>query len=340
MIRTAVVAYGFSATTFHLPFIEADSRFELAAIVTSKVLAVKAEYPSVCVVASLHELRNAQIDLVVITSPNHCHYEQAAYFLQQGCHVVVEKPFVLNLDHAQQLAALAERQQRQLVVFQNRRWDGDFLTLQSLIDEQRVGDIKRLTSRFDRFRPVVKSRWRELTGDGAGILWDLGPHLLDQMVTLFGKPSALQANITTLRAGAVVDDNFELWLDYETFQVNLGSSSFQAGPNARFLLEGDEGTFIKYGLDPQENSLKLGVDVTDERWGQEPSESWGILYKANSNKMITTKPGNYGAFWHQLASAIEEGGASPVPIVDSILVIKLLALAHESARLGCRLLVD
>ncbi len=340
MIKTALVAYGFSATTFHVPFLMADPKFELTAIVTSKVKAVETMHESINVVASIEELDCKDLDLVIITSPNQFHFEQAAYFLKRGCHVVVEKPFVLSSEHAIALASLATEHQKQLVVFQNRRWDGDFLTIKSLIETQRIGELKRLTSRFDRFRPMVRDRWREQATPGGGILWDLGPHLLDQVVDLFGMPKTLQSNVSALRTNAVVDDNFELWLDYGDFQVNLGSSSFQAGPNARFLLEGTKGTFVKYGLDPQEHDLKLGIDVLDDRWGQESDESWGILYQEDRSTIITTKPGNYGAFWHQLALAIENGQESPVPVLESLCVIQLLELAFESQAQGRKLAVE
>ena len=340
MIRTAVVAYGFSSSTFHIPFIQADPNFQLTSIVTSKVDAVKLEFPECHVVPDLSFLDPGQIELVVITSPNRLHYEQVHFCLSLGLHVVVEKPFVLASDEAVELAKLAAEKGVQVVVFQNRRWDGDFLTLRSLMDSGAVGDVKRLTSRFDRFRPVVRERWREQPGAGAGILWDLGPHLLDQAVCLFGRPSAIQANVSALREGADVDDNFEIWLEYPDKQVHLGSSSFQPGPNNRFSLEGTGGSYLKYGLDVQEQDLKNGADVLDDRWGQESEDSWGILYQESGSKLVPTKPGNYGVFWHQLGQAILESAQAPVPIAESIQVIKLIELAFESSRLGKKLIVQ
>ncbi|WP_320822478.1 Gfo/Idh/MocA family oxidoreductase [Reinekea sp.] len=337
MIRTAIVAYGFSAQTFHIPYLQIEPNFLWSHMVTSKPEAFALNHPDISVVPVLADLAFDRLDLVVITSPNHAHFEQAKYCLEQGCHVIVEKPFVLSVEQAEALKAVAQRWQRQLIVFQNRRWDGDFLTIQGLIDNRAVGQVKRLVSRFDRFRPEVRSRWREQRGQGTGITWDLAPHLIDQAIALFGRPDTLMANIRCLRDDAEVDDNFEIWLDYERVQVVLGSSSFSAGPNQRFALEGSAGSFVKFGLDVQEGALKLGQDILDERWGQESDEYWGILYQAHQSKVVTTKPGNYGAFWHQVALCLEEGAQSPVPIDDAILGIRLLALAQQSSQQGRRL---
>jgi predicted dehydrogenase len=339
MIRTAIIGYGFSAQTFHVPFIHTDSRFQLTHIVTSKPDRVELDFPNIAAVPSYTSLDPDQIDLVVITTPNHLHFEIADYFLNVHCHVVVEKPFVLQLSQAQALAELAKKVDRHIVVFQNRRWDGDFLTIQSLLDSDRIGQLKRLTSRFDRFRPEVQDRWREQPGDGSGILWDLGPHLLDQVVTLLGQPESIQARLGCLRDGASVVDNFDLWLDYGDCEVTLGSSSFQAGPNQRFLLEGTKGSFVKYGLDVQEDALRAATDVLHERWGEEPEESWGILYQEHNSQLITTKPGNYAMFWHQLALSILKGNEVPVPLNEAVLVIRLIEMAIESHEQGCKLML-
>ena len=340
MIRVAVVAYGFSATTFHIPFIQSDPNFSLRFIVSSKVDSVRMDQPEVSVVKHIEEIPNDAVDLVIITTPNHLHFEQVKQSLQKGWHVIVEKPFVLSSADALELSRIAKSQDRQLIVFQNRRWDGDFLTLRSLVETNRVGQIKKLSSRFDRFRPNVRTRWREQRGAGAGILWDLGPHLVDQMVALFGTPLAVTANVMALRDGAEVDDNFEIWFEYTNFQVFLGSSSYQAGPVARFQLEGDQGTYIKYGLDVQESALRRGDDVSDERWGQEPEDSWGILYSETANKLLVTKPGSYGAFWHQVALCINEGAQTPVPLSESILVIRLIELAIQSSIEGRKITLE
>lgn len=331
MIRTIVIGHGFSAQTFHVPFLVASQSFRWQGSVSSKAEAIQMDYPDVQVFSSIKEIPAQQYDLAIITTPNAFHYEQVETLLKMGLHVVVEKPMVLSLKEATALFELAEQTQRTLTVFQNRRWDGDFLTVESLLQANRIGNIGRFVSRFDRFRPVVRDRWRESSEKGAGILWDLGPHLLDQMVALFGRPSAITANLSQLRPGARSDDTFELWCHYPNFEVVLGSSCYQAGPNLRFNVEGDQGTFIKYGLDVQEEALKRGADVKDDRWGLEPDSDWGILYNEGSNQVITTKPGNYDAFWFQLANTITEGALNPVPKNDVLTVIELIELAHVSA---------
>lgn len=331
MIRTIVIGHGFSAQTFHVPFLLASPSFLWKASVSSKPEAIALDYPKVSVLDSIDDISAEQYDLAIVTTPNSLHFEQVSTLLKMGLHVVVEKPMVLSLAHAKALYDLAEQKQKTLTVFQNRRWDGDFLTVESLLQANRVGNVGRFVSRFDRFRPIVRDRWRESSDAGAGILWDLGPHLLDQMVALFGRPEAITANVSRLRPGARSDDTFELWCHYPGLEVVLGSSCYQAGPNLRFNLEGDKGSFIKYGLDVQEEALKKGVDIQDERWGLEPESHWGVLYNESSNQVITTKPGSYDAFWFQLANTITEGGVSPVPKTDVLTVIELLELAHQSA---------
>lgn len=340
MIKTAIVGYGFSSQTFHIPFLLAEPNFDWVAMVTRNAEAFTLDHAGVKPVSQIEQLSALDIDLVVITTPNVLHFEQAKYCLENGMHVVLEKPMVVNSEQALGLSDLVKKTGKQVFVFQNRRWDGDFLTVRSIIENNQVGEVKRFTSRFDRFRPHVRARWREQPGAGAGMLWDLGPHLVDQTVSLFGKPNSVTARVSTLRDGAAVDDHFDIWLDYNDLQVTLGSSSFQAGPNPRFVLEGTDGTFIKYGLDVQEDDLKRGADPSDPRWGQESEDSWGILYTEQSNRIVVTKPGNYGGFWYQVGLAIEKGTPPPVPMFDALLVVQIIELAHRSAESGQTLKIN
>lgn len=340
MIKTAIVGYGYSSQTFHIPFLLAQPNFDWSTIVTRKADTVLLEHPNVECLSSLDQLPSKNIDLVVITTPNELHFEQARFCLEQGMHVVLEKPMVVSSEQAHMLIDIVERTGKQVFVFQNRRWDGDFLTVRSIIENNQVGNVKRFTSRFDRFRPQVRDRWREQPGAGAGMLWDLGPHLVDQTVSLFGKPKSVTARVAKLRDGASVDDHFEIWLDYDDIQVTLGSSSFQAGPNSRFVLEGTEGTFVKYGLDVQEEGLKRGANLTDPHWGQESEDSWGILYKQESKRIVVTKPGNYSGFWYQVELAIKAGALPPILLSDALLVIQIIELAHQSAQSGKTLIIN
>lgn len=340
MIRTAVIGYGFSAKTFHIPFIIDNPRFEWTHLVTSKTKQELTINPSVVVEPLIENLDLSLIDLVIITTPNHLHFEQSKYFLNRGCHVVLEKPFVVTQEDAFALKELTEASERQLFIFQNRRWDGDFLTIQELIRTQRIGEVKRLTSRFDRFRPNVVTRWREVPGPGAGILWDLGPHLIDQTVGLFGKPKSITANVSSLREGASVDDTFDIWLNYEGVQVVLGSSSFCAGENSRFVLEGTLGTYRKSGLDGQEGVLRLETTNFNESWGHEAKTAWGTLDTENGQEIVETIPGDYRQFWHHVACSIIDNTPFPVHLDEAILTIQLLNLAHLSSSKGQTLIVE
>ena len=340
MIKTAIVGYGFSAKTFHIPFLLAQPNFHWTHMVTGHPEAVAADFSAVQCISAVEHLDAEEIDLVVITTPNYLHFAQAKYCLEKGMHVVLEKPMVVNSLQALDLIDISKKTGKQVFVFQNRRWDGDFLTLRSILNENQIGQVKRFTSRFDRFRPDVRERWREQPGDGAGMLWDLGPHLIDQAVALFGPPRSVTARVAILRNNALVDDHFDVWLDYDDIQVTLGSTSYQAGPIPRFVLEGTEGTFIKYGLDVQEEDLKHGMDLNDASWGQEPESSGGILYQPQQNRVVATAPGNYAGFWHQVELSIEQGLSPPVSLEEAYTVIRIIELAHQSAQSGKRLAFD
>ncbi|MDN3649019.1 Gfo/Idh/MocA family oxidoreductase [Reinekea marina] len=331
MIRTLVVGHGFSAQTFHIPFLLASESFEWLGSVSSKPDVIQKKHPLVKVYDAIDAIPSGEYDLAIVTTPNHLHFEQVKQLLEMDLHVVVEKPMVLNHCHATLLFDIAKTEQKVLSVFQNRRWDGDFLTVKSLLQNGTLGSLGRFVSRFDRFRPAVRERWRESAIDGAGILWDLGPHLLDQMVALFGRPLSITANVSKLRTGAKSDDVFEIWCQYPSHEVILGSSCFQAGPNMRFSVEGTVGSYIKHGLDVQENALKAGESVLGEQWGAEHDSQWGQLYQESSQSGVKTVPGNYGEFWMQLASAIQSGGANPVPHEDVLTVIELIEKAHLSS---------
>ncbi|MEC7692444.1 MAG: Gfo/Idh/MocA family oxidoreductase, partial [Pseudomonadota bacterium] len=207
MIRTLLVGFGFSATTFHLPFLNQLSEFTVSGVVSSRPDDVAAVLPGVPVYASMGKaFADQRFDLAVITTPNTYHEVQSRQALMNDCHVLVEKPFTLSGDEAEALVALAAQKQKKLCVFHNRRFDGDFLTLKKLISDGSVGDVKRLVSRFDRFRPQPRDRWRENAGPGAGIFWDLGPHLIDQALQLFGVPEQIHGVVQIAREGGQSDD--------------------------------------------------------------------------------------------------------------------------------------
>lgn len=337
MISTLLVGFGFSATTFHLPFLNYLPQFSVDVVISSKPDAVKAVLPNAEVYSSLEEaLKIHDVDLVVITTPNHLHASQAKLALEHSCHVLVEKPFTLDSEAAEALVDLAKTQNKQLCVYHNRRFDGDFLTLKQLISDKTLGDIKRLESRFDRFRPVPRDRWRENAGPGSGIFWDLGPHLIDQALQLFGEPKEVSANIMALRENGQSDDTFDVTLHYSDKVVKLGSSAFQAGETLRFDLQGTKGSFRKFHLDPQEDQLRAGLSFDDASWAKTPQEEHGVLAFADHNgelakETLTTHKGEYLTFFNRLAHAIEDGKFSPADASTVVPVIKVIELALKAS---------
>ncbi|WP_078085459.1 oxidoreductase [Microbulbifer mangrovi] len=340
-IKTAIIGYGFSATTFHLPFILNLPPFRFTAVSTSKGELVQKQHPEVEVYADAETLLSrCDADLVIITAPNAAHFALAKLALQQGKPVVLEKPFVTRVEQGEELIALARQQQRVLSVYHNRRWDGDFLTVQKLIAENRLGAVRYFESHFDRFRPEVRKRWRESDVEGGGILFDLGPHMLDQALQLFGPPTAITAQVKTLRPQAEVDDFFHLTLHYPQHLAVLRSSPFCASPTLRFEVQGEAGSFIKHGLDPQEERLKSGVLPVTPGWSQENSEQYGQLYTADGAQPVTTETGGYQHYYHQLAGAILDGSEIPVSAEQALRNIRLIHLALQSSASGQTVAVD
>ena len=333
MISTLLVGFGFSATTFHLPFLNYLPQFSVDVVISSKPDAVKAVLPHAEIYSSLEEaLKIHDVDLVIITTPNHLHSQQARVALEHSCHVLVEKPFTLNSEEAEALVNLANAQNKQLCVYHNRRFDGDFLTIKKLIDDGRLGEIRRLESRFDRFRPIPRNRWRENAGPGSGIFWDLGPHLIDQALQLFGEPKEVSASIQTLRENGQSDDTFDVTLHYIDKVVKLGSSAFQAGATLRYDLQGTKGSFRKFYLDPQEDQLRAGLSIDDENWALTNNKENGVLAFTNESgelveETVATLKGEYLTFFNRLAHAIEDGKFSPADASTVIPVIKVIELA-------------
>ncbi|WP_226665048.1 oxidoreductase [Microbulbifer aggregans] len=340
-IKTAIIGYGFSATTFHLPFILNLPPFRFMAVSTSQGEQVRQQHPEVAVYADADTLlTDSDADLVIITAPNEAHYALAKRALQQGKHVVLEKPFVTRVEQGEELIALAKQQQRVLSVYQNRRWDGDFLTVKKLIADGRLGAVRYFESHFDRFRPEVRKRWRESDVEGGGILFDLGPHMLDQALQLFGPPTAITAQVKALRPQAKVDDFFHITLHYPEHQAVLRSSPFCAAPTLRFEVQGEAGSYMKHGLDPQEDRLKAGALTVAADWAQENPEQYGQLYTADGAMPIKTETGGYQHYFQQLAQAILAGGEIPVSAEQALCNIRLIQLALQSSASGQTVAVD
>jgi predicted dehydrogenase len=347
LIKVAVVGFGLSAQVFHLPFIAHSSNFSLVAISTSQLQQVNQKYPDIDVYQSAEQMiRESDADLVIITSPNNTHYTFAKLALECSKHVLLEKPMSTTSEEGLELAALAYEKSLILSIYHNRRWDGDFQTLQYLIKSQSLGEIKVFNSNFDRFRPVVREKWREQAGEGSGILYDLGAHLVDQALHLFGEPQSLTANCVKLRTDSVTVDYFKLMLHYPRLEVVLGSSPYAATPNIRFELQGSKGSYIKHGLDPQEEQLRDGVLPSAPAFGVEPPANYGVKYLADeqgdslSVSRLETMPGCYNEYYAQLALAINSKLAPPVSAIEGAKVIRILELAMQSHEMGMRVPVD
>jgi predicted dehydrogenase len=336
-ICVGLIGYGMAARVFHAPVIESVPRLRLKKVVERRGEESRRRYPRVEVVRDADALlRDEEIALVVVATPNASHFELARLSLLAGKHVVVEKPFTNTSDEARQLIELARGQARLISVNQNRRWDGDFQTVRSVLDGKLLGRLVEYQSRYDRFRNRRREgAWREEEGPGSGILFDLGSHLIDQAQVLFGVPQLISADIRRQRDFAKADDNFELILDYDDLKVTLGAGMLVRVPGPRFSLHGTEGSFVKYGFDPQEEALKRGLTPSAPNWGEEPEELWGTLDTEagglHLRARVETIAGSYQTFYRNLADAIEGRAELSVKPEEALNTIRIIELARQSS---------
>ncbi|WP_337841263.1 Gfo/Idh/MocA family oxidoreductase [Rheinheimera sp.] len=331
MIKTAVIGFGLSARVFHLPFLTPELGFELCAISSSQPEA-SSYRPGLKVYAEAQQLiQLTAAELVVITSPNQSHYELAKAALLAGKHLVVEKPFTLRVSEAEELVELAAQKGLQLCAYHNRRFDDDFLALQQLIAEGKLGAVRLMQSRFDRFRPHVQQRWRERAEFGSGILFDLGPHLIDQALLLFGMPEAMTARCRILRDDGQTTDYFQLQLHYGDKEVCVSSSPFAAATPLRFEVQGSQASFRSYGLDPQEEILRFGQGLHDPRWPVRQRERQAEFADATGSHSLALPQGRYAGFYQQLALALSGKAALPVSAAQAVQCVKAIELALQSA---------
>jgi len=334
-IRVGLIGYGYASKTFHAPLISGTPGMTLAAVASSDENKVHADWPAMPVVSGPERILNdPNIDLVVIPTPNDTHFPLAKAALEAGKHVVVDKPFTVTLSQARELEALAKSGGRLLSVFHNRRWDSDFLTVKALINEGLLGEVGYFESHFDRYRPQVRNRWREQGGPGSGIWYDLAPHLLDQVVNLFGLPVSMQVDLAQLRPGSQSTDYFHAVLAWPQRRVVLHGTLVAAAETARFIIHGSRGSYVKYGLDPQEERLKSGERLPQEDWGYDMRD--GVLTRAEgedtTEESWLTLPGNYPAYYAAIRDALNGSGTNPVPASQAIQIMELIELGLESAR--------
>ncbi|MDT8757437.1 oxidoreductase [Sphingomonas psychrotolerans] len=336
MIRTGLIGYGLGGMAFHAPLIDAVPELELAAIVTSRAASVHERYPQVQVIADVGTLlADPDITLVVVSTPNDTHFPLAEAALKAGKHVVIDKPFANTVAEAEALVALAEARGRMLTVFHNRRWDSDFLTLRKLLGAQRLGDVTLYEARWDRFRPALRDSWHENAGPGGGVLIDLGPHLIDQALALFGSPERVTADIIAQREGSLVDDYFELTLRYGRMRAVLSSAAIVPAPRPRFAVHGTGGSFVKHGLDPQEMQLRAGGRADDPGHGvEDPAQQGTLTLSDGSKQTVASERGDYRHFYSGVARAIAGSEPPPVSPGDALAVLRIIELARQSAHEG------
>jgi scyllo-inositol 2-dehydrogenase (NADP+) len=323
-IRVGLVGYGMAARVFHEPVLGAVPGLRIAKVVASRRDDPRAVFD------------DPEIDLVVVTTPNDSHAALVERALDAGKHVVVEKPFATTSADARRLAALARERGLVLAVHHNRRWDGDFLTVRRVLDAGLLGRLVELESRFDRFRAGPKpNAWRERAGAGAGVLLDLGSHLVDQALALFGAPESVTADVRRQRDAAEADDSFTVVLHYDRLTVTLGAGMLVRERGPRFVLHGTLGSFVKRGMDPQEDALKAGRTPAEPGWGAEPPELWGTLDTDVAGVHVVgrveTTPGAYQAFYANVRDAVRGAAELAVAPEAAAEVVRVIEVARRSS---------
>jgi predicted dehydrogenase len=329
-IKTAIASFGMSGLVFHGPLLKVNQGFEVVTVLERTKNISEKLFPEARIVRSYNEiLENNEVELVIVNTPDKFHYEMARLALLSGKHVVVEKPLTLNSAQAMYLVNLACEKGLVLSVYQNRRWDGDFRTVQKVQAEGKLGRLVEFESHYDRYRNfITPETWKEEGDEFAGVLYNLGSHMVDQVFVLFGKPWAVTAHLKIVRTGGIVKDYYDIRLEYKTFAALLKCSYLVKKPGPRYIIHGEFGTFCKSGLDPQEEMLKAGILPIGESWGKEPQTEWGTLFYEKDGKdyevVIETLPGNYNIFYNNVFDAIRNGAELFVKPEEAVQVLKIL----------------
>ncbi|GAB3210465.1 Gfo/Idh/MocA family oxidoreductase [Marinactinospora thermotolerans] len=341
-LHVALIGFGKGGEVFHAPLIDATPGLRLSAVVTGdpeRAARVRERYPETEVLASVEELwrRAEDFEIVVVASPNATHVPLARAALKAGLAVVVDKPFALTAAEARELAEEAEQRDLPLTAFHNRRWDSDFLTVWKLIDDGKLGEVHRFESRFERWRPQPKDTWRErgTADEGAGLLYDLGPHLVDQAINLFGPVATVYAELDSRRPGVAADDDAFVSLHHASgVRSHLWMSALAAQLGPRFRVLGDRGAFSIRGLDGQERRLERGERPDAADWGEEPMVKWGALGVEGDLLAVASERGDYPAFYAAVRDAVGEGEPLPVELHEVVHGLEVIEAARESARTG------
>ncbi|MFY0607225.1 MAG: Gfo/Idh/MocA family oxidoreductase [Cyclobacteriaceae bacterium] len=334
-IKTALLSFGMSGKVFHAPFIDLHPGFELLGSWERSTKNIQKDYPSTKSYISLEAiLSDEQVELIIVNTPTYTHFEYAKRALESGKHVVVEKAFTTNTQEALELDALAKSKGLSLSVFQNRRWDSDFLTVKRVMESNQLGAIIEARIAFDRYQPALSPKsHKEEANPGAGVLKDLGPHVIDQALTLFGIPKQVYADIGITREHSVVDDYFDILLKYDKLRVHVHSGYFFAHTLPGFCLFGTKGTFMKSRADVQEDQLKAGIAPIDSLYGIESTSDQGTLTIDHKDGIkVPTEKGNYMHFYNGVHESITNGVTSPVTASDGIQVMRIIDAALLSSQ--------
>jgi scyllo-inositol 2-dehydrogenase (NADP+) len=336
IINTALCSFGMSGWVFHAPFIDVHHGFNLYAVYERSKNLAQEKYPGIQTYRSLEEmLADESIQLVIVNTPNATHFEFAKKALEAGKHVVIEKPFTIEIPEAEALIELAKKQNRVLSVYHNRRWDSDFLTVKKVIGQQLLGDVVEAEIHFDRYKMELSPKLhKETPGPGTGAFYDLGSHLVDQAIQLFGMPLSVFGDIAIMRSVSQVDDYFEVILYYPAKRVRLKGTYVAREPVPSYIIHGTRGSFLKSRADIQESALQSLQTPGSNNWGEEPVSEQGLVHSEQNGKIVrervATEQGNYMHFYDQLHAAITLGQQPPVSGEDGLKVIKVIKAAIKS----------
>lgn len=337
-IRTALCSFGMSSWVFHAPFIHVHRGFELYGVWERTKQLSKEKYPDVIIYRSLEELLGDEsVELVIVNTPNYTHYDYTKKALLANKHVVVEKPFTVTVEEAKELNALARQQGKMISVFHSRRYDSDYLTVQKIVREGWLGEIVDVEIHYDRYKEELSPKvHKEIPGEGRGALYDLGSHLIDQALQMFGLPQAVFADCRIVRPISKVDDYFEVVLYYPNLRVKVKSSYLVREPLAAYILHGSKGSFLKTRADVQEAALQAGQDPGADSWGIEPASEQGLLHTEKDGKVIRetvpTLKGNYATYYDNIFDALRNNKPVPVRVEEAEEVIRIIQAAHISSR--------
>ena len=337
-VGVGLVGYGVSGSSLHAPLITAEPRLRLRAVVSSDPDRVHRDLPVPVVPAVADLLADPSIELVIVAVPNEVHHQVAGAALSAGRHVVVDKPFTVTTAQADELLALAESRDRLVAVFHQRRWDSDYRTVRGCVDRGLLGTANTYVARYDRYRPVPAAQWREQARPGAGVLYDLGAHLIDQAVHLFGAPETITADVRAQRAGAAIDDYFHVIFGYGALQVILHAGSLVPAPGPRFEVHGDAGSYVSGGIDGQIAALLAGRRPGDPGWGVEPADHYGTLTTVAgtppTSSRFASATGAYETFYRGMAEAVRGHGPVPVTAREGRETVELIEGCLESSATG------